>query len=59
MIEENKIGMDPKLDTFTVMGSEHTHVVTLFPKELVSALSQQNGTTLAAKMKFGQKDQKL
>ena len=34
VIEENKIGMDPKLDTFTVMGSEHTHVVTLFPKDL-------------------------
>ena len=35
-IEENRVSMDPKLHTFTVMGTERPHVVILFPKETCS-----------------------
>ena len=38
-IEENKIRMDSKFHTFTVMGTECPHVVTLFSKETCSCPS--------------------
>lgn len=57
VIEQNRISVDTKLHTFTVLGSAQPHVVTLFPKETCSCPSS---TTcyhiLAAKMCIGQAD---
>ena len=39
VINENRISMDTKLHTFTILGSERPHVVTLFPKETCSCPS--------------------
>ena len=39
VIDENKISLDPNLKTFTVMGTDQSHVVTLFPKESCSCPS--------------------
>ena len=39
VIEENRISMDVKLHTFTILGSERPYVVTLFPKETCSCPS--------------------
>ena len=54
VIEQNRINVDTKLHTFTVLGSARPHVVTLFPKETCSCPST---TTcyhiLAAKMSIG------
>ena len=54
IVEQNQINLDTKLHTFTVLGSERPHVVTLFPKETCSCPST---TTcyhiLAAKMSLG------
>ena len=58
-IEGNKVSMDPKLHTFTIMGIEHPHVVTLFPKETCSCPSTTECYhILAAKMNIGQEEQK-
>ena len=58
-IEENKVSVDPKLHTFTIMGTERLHVVTLFPKETCSCPSTTECYhILAAKTSIGQKDQK-
>ena len=54
IVEQNRINLDTKLHTFTVLGSERPHVVTLFPRETCSC---QSTTTcyhiLAAKMSVG------
>ena len=58
ILEENKINIDTKLHTFTVMGSTCPHVVTLFPKEICSCSSTtQCYHILAAKMAIGQRDE--
>ena len=54
VIEQNRLTVDTKLHTFTVLGSARPHVVTLFPNETCSCPS----TTmcyhiLAAKMSIG------
>ena len=55
VVDENKISMDPKLHTFTVMGSTRPHVVTLFPKETCSCPSTTQCYHIqAAKMSIGQ-----
>ena len=55
VIEQAKISFDPKLHTFTVMGSSHPHAVTLFPKETCSCPSTTHCYhILAAKMSIGQ-----
>ena len=60
VIEQNKLSVDPKLHTLTVVGSAQPHVVTLFPKETRSCSS----TTmchhiLAAKMSIGLTEEQL
>ena len=54
VIEQNRLSVDTKLHTFTVLGSERPHAVTLFPKESCSCPST---TTcyhiLAARMSIG------
>ena len=39
IIENNKVSFDPRLHTFTIMGTTKPHVVTLFPKETCSCPS--------------------
>ena len=59
VIDENKISMDPKLHTFTVMGNERPHVVTLFPKEACSCPSTTECYhIMAARMSIGQNEQR-
>ena len=54
VIADNRISMDSKLHTFTVLGSERPHVVTLFPKETCSCPSTSSCYhILAAKMSIG------
>ena len=54
MIEENRISMDVKLHTFTVLVFERPHVVTLFPKETCSCPSTSPCYhILAAKLSVG------
>lgn len=36
IIENNKVSFDPRLHTFTIMGTTKPHMVTLFPKETCS-----------------------
>ena len=36
IIENNKVSFDPRLHTFTIMGTTKPHVVPLFPKETCS-----------------------
>ena len=51
--------MDPKLHTFTVMGTQRPHVVTLFPKKTCSCPSTTECYhILAAKISIGQEEQK-
>ena len=54
VIEQNRLNIDTKLHTFTVLGTERPHVVTLFPKERCSCPAT---TTcyhiLAARMSIG------
>ena len=58
-IEENKVSVDLKLHTFTIMGTKRPHVVTLFPKETCSCPSTTECYhILAAKMSIGQNEQK-
>ena len=56
VIEERKIGFNPKLHTFTVVGTNQSHVVTLFQRNLV--LVHRNTTAiyhiLAAQLSIGQ-----
>ena len=59
IIENNKLSFDPRLHTFTIMGTTKPHVVTLFPKETCSCPS----TTLcyhimAAKLSIGEDEDK-
>ena len=55
VIDENRISMDPKLHTFTIMGSTCPHVVTLYPKETCSCPSTTQCYHIkAAKMSVGQ-----
>ena len=57
-ITENKVSMEPKLHTFTVMGTERPHVVTLFPKETCSCPSTTECYHIvAAKISIGQTEQ--
>ena len=57
VLEQNKINLDPKLHTFTLLGSKCTHV-TLFPRETCSCPStSQCYCILAAKMRIGQNDE--
>ena len=54
IVEQNRIHLDTKLHTFTVLGSERPHVVTLFPKETCSCPSTTTCChILAAKMSLG------
>lgn len=57
VIELGNISVDPKLHTFTVIGTTRPHVVTLFPKESCSCPSTtQCYHIMAAKMSIGQTD---
>ena len=54
VIEEKKINLDPNLKTFTIIGTDQPHVVTLFPKESCSCLSTSTCYhILAAKLSIG------
>ena len=55
VIDENNISLDPNLKTFTVMGTDRPHVVTLFPKESCSCPSTSTCYhILAAKLSIGE-----
>ena len=54
-IEGGKIGFNPKLHTFTVVGTNQAHVATLFPKESCSCPSKCHCYhILAAQLSIGQ-----
>ena len=54
IVEQSWINLDTKLHTFTVLGSERPHVVTLFPKETCSCPSTTTCChILVAKMSLG------
>ena len=54
IIEQNRLSVDTKLHTFTVLGSERPHVVTLFPKQTCSCPSTSTCYhILAAQMSIG------
>ena len=54
IVEQNRINLDTKLHTYTVLGSERPHVVTVFPTETCSCPSTTTCChILAAKMSLG------
>ena len=58
VLETNKLSFDPKLHTFTIMGSNKPHVVTLFPKEHCSCpATSQCYHIVAAKLSIGKSDE--
>jgi len=55
--EDNKISIDSKLHTFTIMGSACPHVATLHPKEICSCPSTKECYhIMAAKMAIGKQE---
>ena len=55
VIEQGKISFDPKLHTFTVMGTSRPHIVTLFLKETCSCpTTARCDHILATQLSIGQ-----